>query len=305
MQKNNFSTLDEQSNVDIIGYINDKLPSLSRTQAKIASAILTSPRAFVEKPIEELAPWIGVSAPTITRFSHAIGCDGLRDLKLKIMGGVRVGALYLEQPSHPSDFKKWLEYTVSKAQNGIVSAMSIPEEIIEKAVEKILEARVIYAYGSGGVSNWLCEEIQNRFFRLGSTVVPCRDGIMQSLFAATARGGDVFLCCSLGGNNQAELEAIKIAQEYGGYCIALCPPNTKMETAVDLAVPVETRSRLAGDASDVFGPTAARYSMLLTIDLIAFIAGIKTQDSSKESLRRLKHQFVAHIEPDPTMPIAD
>jgi len=58
---------------------------------------------------------------------------------------------------------------------------------------------------------------------------------------------------------------------------------------------------LRGDASDVFGPTAARYSMLLTIDLIAFIAGIKTQDSSKESLRRLKHQFFANIEPDGPM----
>ena len=305
MQKINITTRDEQFNTDIIGYINDKLPSLSRTQAKIASAILSSPRAFVEKPIEELVPWIGVSAPTITRFSHAIGCDGLRDLKLKIMGGVRVGALYLEQPSEQSDFKKWLEYTVSKAQNGIVSAMGVPEEIIEKVVEKILEARVVYAYGSGGVSNWLCDEIQNRFFRLGSTVVPCRDGIMQSLLATTARDGDVFLCCSLGGTNQAELEAIKIAQEYGGYCIALCPPNTAMETAVDLAVPVETRSGLRGDASDVFGPTAARCSMLLTIALIAFIVAIKTKDSSKESLRRLKHQFFAHIEPDPTRPMSD
>ena len=88
---------------------------------------------------------------------------------------------------------------------------------------------------------------------------------MQSLLATTARDGDVFLCCSLGGTNQAELEAIKIAQEYGGYCIALCPPNTAMETAVDLAVPVETRSGLRGDASDVFGPTAARYSMRLQL----------------------------------------
>ena len=44
---------------------------------------------------------------------------------------------------------------------------------------------------------------------------------------------------------------------------------------------------------------------LLTIDLIAFIAAIKTQDSSKESLRRLKHQFFAHIEPDPTRPMSD
>ena len=75
-------------------------------------------------------------------------------------------------------------------------------------------------------------------------------------------------------------------------------------TGIYVDIPAQFQG-LRGDASDVFGPTAARYSMLLTIDLIAFIAGIKTQDSSKESLRRLKHQFVAHIEPDPTRPMSD
>jgi DNA-binding MurR/RpiR family transcriptional regulator len=40
--------------------------------------------------------WPSVSAPTITRFSRAIGCDGLRDLKLKVMSSMRAGILYLE-----------------------------------------------------------------------------------------------------------------------------------------------------------------------------------------------------------------
>lgn len=300
MQKSKTRKHGDPANADVLGHIHEMLPSLSRTQTKIASAILTTPRLFVEKPIEELAPWIGVSAPTITRFCRSVGCDGLRDMKLKIMGAMRVGARYLDQPEPSTSFQGLLEQAAGRAQNGIIDAMRVSEEVIAKTIKKILDARVIYAYGSGGVSSWLCEEIQNRLFRLGMTVVPCRDGVMQSMFAATARRGDVFLCCSLGGNNRAELEAIQIAQEYGGYCIALCPPNTQMEKAVDLAIPVETH-----DDGDVLGPTSARYSMLLTIDLIAFGAAIETRTSSAESLRRLKQQFVSHIDPDEMRPLSD
>ena len=65
---------------DIIGYLLDNAGELSKAHGKIAEAILHHPTMFVEKPIEDLVTWLGVSAPTITRFSRAIGCDGLRDL---------------------------------------------------------------------------------------------------------------------------------------------------------------------------------------------------------------------------------
>ena len=65
-------------NSDVLGRIHQMMPTLSRTQQKIATAIISYPRLFVEKPIEDLVPWIGVSAPTITRFCRAAGCDGLR-----------------------------------------------------------------------------------------------------------------------------------------------------------------------------------------------------------------------------------
>jgi DNA-binding MurR/RpiR family transcriptional regulator len=74
---------------------------LSKAHGKIAEAILQHPTIFVEKPIEDLVIWLSVSAPTITRFSRAIGCDGLRDLKLKVMSSMRVGMRYLEPVTPP------------------------------------------------------------------------------------------------------------------------------------------------------------------------------------------------------------
>jgi DNA-binding MurR/RpiR family transcriptional regulator len=94
---------------DVMGYLLDHRHDLSRSHSKIAEAILQHPTAFVEKPIEELVTWIGVSAPTVTRFSRAIGCDDLRDLKLKVMSSMRVGARYLEPATPPAVVVQTLE----------------------------------------------------------------------------------------------------------------------------------------------------------------------------------------------------
>ncbi len=105
---------------DVIGYMLDHVGELSRSHAKIAEAILHEPTAFVEKPIEDLVTWLGVSAPTIIRFSRAIGCDGLRDLKLKVMSSIRVGIRYLEPVTPPATFAEVQERVVLRAQRAIL-----------------------------------------------------------------------------------------------------------------------------------------------------------------------------------------
>ena len=75
---------------DVIGFILDHERELSRSHRKIARAIVTHPTTFVEKPIEDLVTWLEVSAPTITRFSRTIGCDGLINRLLGLAESVNV-----------------------------------------------------------------------------------------------------------------------------------------------------------------------------------------------------------------------
>src|ERR1700751_1911475 len=107
---------------DVMGYLLDHRQDLARAHAKIAEAILRHPTTFVEKPIEELVAWIGVSAPTVTRFSRAVGCDGLRDLKLKVMSSMRVGARYLEPVTPPATLDEVIERVVLRAQQSMLGA---------------------------------------------------------------------------------------------------------------------------------------------------------------------------------------
>lgn len=295
---------DDPSNghaVDILARIRDAEPRMSRSQRRIADAILSAPHSFAEKPIEELAPWIGVSAPTITRFCRLVDCNGLRELKLKIMGSMRVGPRYLAPSDPPQTLGGVQAESLARAQGALASAAhQVPSEAYERALDALLAGGVIYAFGNGGVSSWLVDEIQNRLFRLGLRVVPCRDAMMATMFAATLSRGDVVLCVSLGGENAPLLRAARVGREYGATTIAITPAGSSLAAGVDILLPCRVE-----DDGDVLGPTASRYGFLLVIDVLAFAAAVRIRPRAMEKLRRLKQQFVAEIDEALDRPLAD
>jgi len=286
---------------DILGAILDREPELSKSHRKIARAILGYPRVFVEKPIEELVPWIGVSAPTITRFSREVGCDGLRDLKLKIMGSMRVGLQYLEPQTPPATLVEVGERVAMRAQRAIVNAQkSIDLDALERAIEVISRARMIYAFGSGGVSSWLIEEMQNRLFRLGLHVSTSADHQMQMMLAATVGRGDVILCSSLSGTNAELMRALRIGADYGAQTIGLTVAGTPLADMVDISLAVNV-----ADDGDVLGPTSVRYAFLAVIDMLAYGAAVRSRPAALEKMRRIKQQFTVHRDSDASKPLAD
>jgi DNA-binding MurR/RpiR family transcriptional regulator len=291
----------QRASSDIIGLIVDRESGLSKANRKIAHAILSDPQVFVEKPIEDIIEWLDVSAPTITRFARSLGCDGLRDLKLKIMGSMRVGIRYLEPPTPPAALGEVAERVVKRAQHAISNIQSsIDLAQVENVIKAIGECRTLYAFGSGGVSSWLIEEIQNRFFRLGIRVVPSSDHQMQMMLAATVEPGDVILCCSLTGSNEELIRSIGIAREYGATTIALAGARSAVAAAVDLPLAID-----AVDDGDVLGPTSMRYAFLIAIDVLAYGTAIRQRNSAREKLRRIKQQFTTFRDSDDTQPMCD
>lgn len=286
---------------DVIGYLLDHSSELSRSHGKIAQAILHDPKTFVEKPIEELVPWLGVSAPTITRFTRIIGCEGLRDLKLKVMSSMRVGARYLEPVTPPGTLAEVGERVVMRAQRAILAAhRSVDTAMLERAIELLTRSRMVYAFGSGGVSSWLIEEMHNRLFRLGLRIATSNDHQMQMMIAATVERGDVVFCSSLSGNNGELIKAARIAAGYGAATIGLTVADTPL--AASVAVPLALRMV---DDGDVLGPTSLRYAFLTVIDILAYGAAIKSSARAQDKLRRIKQQFTTYRDADDTQPASD
>ena len=286
---------------DVFSRIAALEPQLSRAHRAIAQAILARPQEFIEKPVEELIPWIGVSAPTITRFARVAGCDGLRELKLGIMTGLRVGLRYFEPPEAPSDTSEVVARVIRRAQHAMaMAAHTLDPYSLDRAAAMVCSARTLYAFGSGGVSSWLIDELQNRLFRLGVTVVPCPDHLMQMMLAATVKQGDVVLCCSLTGRNPELVKAAGVAREYGAATMALTAEGSKLAGAVDLAL-----TTAVGDGNEVFGPTLLRYSSLVVIDALAYLVAQRNGRATQQTLRRIKQQFVSFRDEDDSGPLCD
>jgi DNA-binding MurR/RpiR family transcriptional regulator len=285
---------------DVIGYLLDHESELSRSHAKIAQAILHHPTSFVEKPIEELVGWLGVSAPTITRFCRTIGCEGLRDLKLKVMSSMRVGARYLEPATPPATLEEVRQRVIMRAQRAILEAQrTIDATMLERTIDLLTRSRMIYAFGSGGVSSWLIEEIHNRLFRLGLRISTSNDHQMQMMIAATVERGDIVFCSSLSGNNEELIKAARIAADYGAITIGLTVAKTPLASVVAVPLALDV-----ADDGDVLGPTSLRYAFLAVIDMLAYGAAIRS-GSAREKLRRIKQQFTTYRDADDTQPVSD
>src|SRR6056297_949808 len=69
---------------DVLARIKDLMGTLSPAERKVGAAILSDVRRAVDESIASLALRAGVSEPSVTRFCRAIGCQGVRDFKLRL-----------------------------------------------------------------------------------------------------------------------------------------------------------------------------------------------------------------------------
>jgi DNA-binding MurR/RpiR family transcriptional regulator len=88
---------------DLLRTLRDSLDGLSETQGRIARMIVADPEWAVQTGVELLAERAGVSAPTIVRFARAVGCEGVRDMKLKLAGSLALGTPYVHRSVRPTD----------------------------------------------------------------------------------------------------------------------------------------------------------------------------------------------------------
>ena len=79
---------------DLISRIKDLRGDLRPAEARVADVVLDDVEFAVRASNGKLAQAAGVSEPTVTRFCRTLGCDGVRDFKLKLAQSLVVGAIY-------------------------------------------------------------------------------------------------------------------------------------------------------------------------------------------------------------------
>ena len=289
---------------DILSQIKDSYGELRPAERRVADAVLADVAFSVDASNAEIARRAEVSEPTVTRFCRAIGCEGVRDFKLKLAQSVVVGRLYLTagQPALPTEDGSPLWNTVfGEARNALIAVerQVDPAEVV-KAAELVASAHQVAVFGLGGSSAALAQETQYRLFRYGVVVSAHSDPYIMRMTASTLKPNDLVIAISATGRTTEVIEAVALAKHYRAKTICITAPDTELTKVCDVRLTVDIP-----EFPDTMKPTASRFAFLAIIDLVSVAAGYKLGASALETLRRVKYNVLAHRKGTELEPLGD
>ncbi|WP_246671613.1 MurR/RpiR family transcriptional regulator [Mesorhizobium sp. B2-4-12] len=265
---------------DIISLVKDSYAELRPAERRVADVVLDDVKYAVDASNAALAQRAGVSEPTVTRFCRAIGCEGVRDFKLKLAQSLVVGALYLAKPpatSGDNGMPFW-NAVFGEARRALQEAeRQLDPAQLQKAAELIAKARQVTVFGLGGSSSALAQETQYRLFRYGISISAQCDPYLMRMTASTLKPGDLVIAISATGRTREVIEAVELAKHYRANAIAVTAPDTELARACDVRLTVAVP-----EYPDTLKPTASRFAFLAMIDLLAVASAYKLDGPARD-----------------------
>ena len=276
--------------VDIINKIRQLDGHVHSALQRVTDVALADLEFMATATTAEIAQRAKVSEPTLIRFCRMLGCEGVRDFKLKLARNLAVGLQYLRPAEGGDDnIAGILERVLASGSEVLrLLPMQLSQEAVAQAAQAIADARRVDIYGVGGGSSALAQEAQNRLFRLRVICTAHTDGYMQRMSASTLEPGDVALAISATGLPRELQDSVQIARQYGATAICLTRTGSPLAALADIAITLDIP-----ESSDIYKPSAVRLAQLCTLDVLATAVAQLRADTAKESLRRIRSTLSA------------
>lgn len=249
----------------LLDSIRTQLDSLSKSEKKVALAVLQEPAQTVSQNITALAKSAQVSEPTVVRFCRTLGYEGWQEFKLKLAQGLALalpGAS--EQPAQDDLAADLVNKICSRSINTLLDLRNnLRPESVQRALDILARANKIEFYGQG-TSGIVAADAQHKFFRSGVPTVAYADPTIHAIAAALLRGGDAVVAISQRGNSAALLRSVKLARRGGADVIALAPSGTPLAELATVLIPIDLVFN-----TDPYTPISARLAYLVVIDVLA------------------------------------
>lgn len=279
---------------NLIIALGDAEGKLSALEKRLAASVLTDVNFATNASITEIAERAGVSPPTVTRFCRRLGCVSFSDFKVQLARSIYVGLRYLKPESVTSNAVEVAEDIVTKAQNALFEMhRGLDLAAVEAAVHLLNTADMIYAFGSGGNSSMIVNELQNRLFRFGLRISACNDHGMSLMLAAAAQAGTVVFGSSFTGRNLELVRCFGLLHDRGIPTIALTQSGSSVAEAADVVIAVDLP-----EGRNLFRASSTRFAFLAAVDIVANLVAYADRDRSTRILRGIKEQLVKHRDGD-------
>lgn len=285
----------------LIAALTDEDGRLSALEKKLAASVLADVNFATNASITEIAARAEVSPPTVTRFCRRLGCASFSDFKVQLAKSAYVGLRYLKPESVTSTAAEVAEDIVTKAQKALFEMhRALDLAAVEKAAALISGAEMVYAFGSGGNSSMIVNELQNRLFRLGVRISSSNDHGMNLMLSAAAGPGTVVFGSSFSGRNQELARCFGLLRDRGIATIAMTQSGSPVAQAADVVIGVNLP-----EGQNIFRATSTRFAYLAAIDIMANLVAYADRPRSARILRGIKEQLIRHRDGDDRQLLGD
>lgn len=209
--------------LDTIGSLQN---SLTKTEKRIAQAILSQPDLLSQCSLSEVANQLDVGEATFIRFCRTLGFKGYTDFKLdlaiELATQEKEGSVLLDtdvaETDTPQEIAVKLQSTLNKVIAETVNLLNY--DVLEKVVDEIRQANRIFLFGVGS-SGLTAEDAKHKFMRIGLQTDAVTNNHFMYMQASLLKKGDVVIGISHSGYSEETTKALRIAQENEAVTVAI------------------------------------------------------------------------------------
>ena len=269
----------------ILASIHNIYKTLTATEQKIASYIISFPEKTVNMTARELADECGTVPSAINRMCKSAGIDGFS--KLKILLASELGSDKGDGRSDRFDKDDGAEAIFGKVFASGISALRntlkmIDFSVAEKVAEAISSAGRVFIFGVG-TSAVVASDAAYRFSQLGVQSYAYTDILQMNVMAKNMKKGDVAFGISHSGSTKAVVDAVRSAKSVRATTVCLTSfSRSRLFTESDYAISV-----YADEENYPVEAVSARIAHMCIVDsLMMTIASLDYENYSKHiSLR--------------------
>lgn len=275
----------------LLDSIRTRYDSLSRSEKKVALAVLQQPESAIIENIGALAKKAEVSEPTVIRFCRAIGFDGWHAFKMKLAQGLALAPGADESPALEDLAADLVNKICSRSVNTLLDLRnSLDADAIERALQVLSKANRIEFYGQG-TSGIVAIDAQHKFFRSGVPTVAYSDPHIHSIAASLLKEGDAVVAISQRGATKELLASVQLARGTGADVIALAPSGTPLAEMATALIPIDLHFH-----TDPYTPISARLAHLVVIDILAVGLALRLGPERREKIQHAQKALQKGIE---------
>lgn len=252
--------------LDTIGALHN---SLTKTEKKIATAILARPDLLNQCSLSEVASQLDVGEATFIRFCRTLGFKGYTDFKLDLAIELatqdRANRVLLDTDVSERDTPKEIAVKLQASLNNVITETLnlLNFDELKRVSEAIRNAKrtILYGVGSSGLT---AEDFKFKLMRIGYPIDAVTNNHFMYMQAALMREGDVAIGISHTGYSEETYKALKLAKENGAITVALTHNlRSPITTVADyVLVNGNRQGHIQGDS------LGTRMTQLFVLDLV-------------------------------------